>query len=1341
MEQSLEAKINSDDIINTVIFTGASRHGSELHSTLSQTIIDRLKETKEKNKKKKKIDVKRNLNEDQIQMLAELFPERRITTSSTHRGTHSMAAAMRKVETDIILSSFAKNGVVYDVGGNWATHAKREDGRTVHCCCPLLDTRDAQRKMTRMLDYKKFIDDAETLSAEKAAVALQIEKDSDRIRTNVEKGNFDSADLDGTWFCQNRFEDCVFDHSVLGNGKRPVFGMAIHSIYDIPLVDLVSGMERKGMKVLKGTFLFTPDISIGKKKGDLPYVGGNYEIVGEKIKYNFDDDTNCGYEHDLHSLMQYVTKTYVTAAGGSLYYLELTELRGNVMFFTITDASEALLAGVVRDHSFKHIPLGKQDKVVFPLFDLEESTGVLVFREELLNRDFVHRALEYTLRLKDNQVTAEGLKNYFSSTNNAVVIGGSARKTSEKVPPELLPAITTTLMVYQKLQSLKQKRVLSELERRVQPELTLAGILKDVVRRVFGKKSAYQRALSVFANWVQYSYGENLIDIYDVPLYMEIQDRFKVATTLKGVNGFSLAFNDLDNKVSLYEERAREEQQVADALLFEKLGLVGEGYKRCGASVGNASWVCKPNDGIAQWMKEECHLSSTVSRKIEPVSKPRAFKKSVVLNWMEDGDCFTIDNSCGDKEHWLDTLKGACVKAWGKYTAALTFSDAVFFDSDDESEKPVTDQVLAVAPIAEELQVKDVSEFDGGEPIEHDFEVVQAHTEAELDEWGSEAPLMDGRDLPTGKSPDLDPDDSMAESVEVESDSDDSDDDCDPMERFVVNACERAFALSESSGSRCVLSVVQGEPIVLRSKTTPAVVLSEIEEITDHNSDEPVLGSALSGERAQMAKDSEVEDRRCVVSHILSWDEVKYAVMPERPEEKDEDDFRTLAKKEFLWYLRCKLIADKSTLVDIMRDFISGMFHSGNCETPKNACFLSYEDNICGEWVYGKRYRHPSKGASVYAVRFTRNSWEEAKLVKLQWYNAKVAESGEVSADNIDKPIVPAGERGIYMFSDITFLMNEIPLLTRLEASFNRRIQRNAPRITLVDGVPGCGKSTYVVREANLVNQYVVTMGREAAEDLRERFKKERQATAFQLKRVRTVDSYLLNDTQSRAGVLHFDEALMAHAGMVYFVADDLSARSVVCQGDSQQIPFINRVEAIKLRYAKLKIDNVVEKRLTYRSPLDVAAYLTKKSFYGMSVITSANELVRSLKTVGPRNGMTSIYSIPKVPGAQYLTFLQSEKEEMKQYLGKGNWNVSTIHESQGKTYDNVILCRLKPTDNEIYPGGRNSSPYMVVGVTRHRRSLVYYTKAEDKLFFDLSEMLSVQEGKLMKHLHEEGVK
>ena len=64
------------------------------------------------------------------------------------------------------------------------------------------------------------------------------------------------------------------------------------------------------------------------------------------------------------------------------------------------------------------------------------------------------------------------------------------------------------------------------------------------------------------------------------------------------------------------------------------------------------------------------------------------------------------------------------------------------------------------------------------------------------------------------------------------------------------------------------------------------------------------------------------------------------------------------------------------------------------------------------------------------------------------------------------------------------------------------------------------------------------------------------------------------------------------------------------------------------------------------------------------------------------------------------LVFKQSEKVVLKQ-LG---YDVSTIHEYQGKQAANIIVIRLSSKDEDIY----NSLPHCLVAITRHTKSFIY---------------------------------
>lgn len=1318
---NLLAKIKSDDVLQTMLVTGASKTQSDLHKSLCDVVSNDIREELDKKKKKKVLDVRRNLTEAQIQVLGDLYPERKIITSSSERGTHSMAAAMRKIETDYVLSMFPKNSLIYDIGGNWATHAKRGDEKRVHCCCPILEYRDAQRRMNRLLNYKKFVDDSENLSVEVARRARMIDDDNDKIEQNLKAGKLTPCDLNGRWFCLNKFEDCIFDSSTLDvKPKSLVCAMAIHSIYDIDVHDLASALRKKGVKRMIGTFLFSVDMLLGKKEGKLPTVNGFYQIVGDKVRYGFYDDPNCGYEHNLRSLKKYLTKTFIKTPDGGVFYLELTDLRGDVMYFTLTDATEARYAKVLNDESFKYLPVDSLNKVVFPLFDLDTYTKELVFHEAILPKDFVHRAIEYVSRCKDNQLTADLIVGYLSSTNNAVVIGGSARKVEEKVDPQLLPMIATTLQIYVEMQRAKQKDILKKLRMRTDvPDFKI--LLEYSIHKVFGAAGVYKKTLAVFASWLSFAYGQNVINIIDMPMYVEIRDRIRLwSSNVSCDDDFSLNFYDLDRKVQLHEEYDRERRMISDKVVKDKL------WKSLYPNEDNSS------ESLNDTVTEVTEFSSEFkSDNIESLCKTTAVKSSkavsaVFLNeWCESPDMFFTSRNQKKERKFYGMIKHAFNVCLECIVPEYEFEGLDVIYDNNANLQIDCDECEDVASgydgsQTSNLSITSLEDLNGREALEIVAEDLLVSSCEIIDSTMVEKSFI--QDPVTASPTSLKAISCIEDYVEDEKCTVD----------FPNNNTDNY--LVSSDGSVCTEVTVEkpsiSDPVDIAITYVETKV--DLESVKDDESTVDFLDDLCSDDEIFDENDQIQKQKTSRVA--FNDNRVCYSKLPVPPEFSNVNDHYTNAKIEYLWYLECKIVCDKSTMTDIIKDYVHGMYHNDRCDLPKGAFFLIPDKSGLMRWFP----QRPEKIGHAYGVRFDPDSWlNTAHLTELRW-----SRDGDKFLS--DKPVFASAERGCFLVCDLTYLMNEKIILQNLKKTMSANSEKRRikpPCVKLVDGVPGCGKSTDILRNANLSKHYVLTMGREAADDLRNRFKSEKKATVEQLHCVRTVDSYLMgHDKKSRRSVLHFDEALMAHAGMVYFCAEMLSARKIICQGDSQQIPFVNRVEMIDLRWKDLEITEVEKKRDTYRCPIDVAAYLTCKGYYGNDIVRTHNDVLRSMKVKGPKNGFTSIYSLDKLKNCQYLTFTQSEKEDVKKFLGAGNWSVNTVHESQGKTYDHVVLVRLKPTENAIYPGGRISKPYVTVAVTRHRRSLVYYTAAQDALCNDIEMMLNVQENKLMKHLVVESV-
>lgn len=258
---------------------------------------------------------------------------------------------------------------------------------------------------------------------------------------------------------------------------------------------------------------------------------------------------------------------------------------------------------------------------------------------------------------------------------------------------------------------------------------------------------------------------------------------------------------------------------------------------------------------------------------------------------------------------------------------------------------------------------------------------------------------------------------------------------------------------------------------------------------------------------------------------------------------------------------------------------------------------------------------------------------------------------------------------------------------------------RIVPRMSKVNGVPGCGKTTWIVSIFNTEEDMTVTTTTEAAKDLRARLEQSKGKSATT--RVRTMASLLVNgmrkgDTCKR---LLVDEALMNHFGSIVMAALITAAEEVLMIGDENQLPYIDRNNLFALEHNRPNVKLPTTHLLcTHRCPQDVP-YALKEVHEG---IYSSRPGVRSL-TLQRYTGA----SIPKAEGILYLVHTQVEKNLLKSQ-GFGideNSRVQTIHEAQGLTYEHVVIVRTENRKLKV----AESVPHAVVAISRHTKTCVYY--------------------------------
>nr|UDL14011.1 MAG: RNA dependent RNA polymerase [Xiangshan martelli-like virus 3] len=302
-----------------------------------------------------------------------------------------------------------------------------------------------------------------------------------------------------------------------------------------------------------------------------------------------------------------------------------------------------------------------------------------------------------------------------------------------------------------------------------------------------------------------------------------------------------------------------------------------------------------------------------------------------------------------------------------------------------------------------------------------------------------------------------------------------------------------------------------------------------------------------------------------------------------------------------------------------------------------------------------------------------------------------------------------------------TEIMLNAQMYNNLKKIDERLVRR--PMLTWINGPPGCGKTTYILNNADVGVglDLILTMTTEGRNDIRKRLSRkgklnDRDARVC----VRTVASVLVNGVKEEFMRVFLDEALMLHAGSIGFVAALSRVKEIVMIGDVQQIPYVDRDHMFVQRYSRPDCFAGITKVLkcTYRCPIDVAMSL-ERHYPGLY---SVSTVIRSMNTLSYSENVTSI---PKnKDSCLYLVHFQADKDHFKREgygVGHGA-TVLTIHEAQGLTFEHVILIRTNSKPLKLY----DELAYSIVAISRHTRTFFYYSDVSDstsKLIYSVSDV------------------
>ena len=174
-------------------------------------------------------------------------------------------------------------------------------------------------------------------------------------------------------------------------------------------------------------------------------------------------------------------------------------------------------------------------------------------------------------------------------------------------------------------------------------------------------------------------------------------------------------------------------------------------------------------------------------------------------------------------------------------------------------------------------------------------------------------------------------------------------------------------------------------------------------------------------------------------------------------------------------------------------------------------------------------------------------------------------------------------------------MLNQDILLNIYRIRLNKIV---LPKINWVNAPPGCGKTTFILREhvpPNAENGRSDDLVLSITKDGKTQFAR-RAVEEFEVMKIRTSDHYrtvaslLVNACDRSFKWVFIHDHLMMHAGAIGYVAALTGAEEMILIGDKNQIPFVDRDHIISLQYEHPSVfcDVTTTLKYSYRCPIDV---------------------------------------------------------------------------------------------------------------------------------------------------------
>nr|WAK77762.1 MAG: RNA-dependent RNA polymerase [Fort Crockett virus] len=416
----------------------ATAERTVLKSKLTEGIVTKIHNQAAEKLRLKKINIHINLSESDKRILNASFPQFHISYSNTNIEAHGFSHAHRILEYYTCLSNvgytFTKDVrssydfTIKDVGGNLRFHIYR-GFNSIHCCLPLLSHNDHQRMSAALVDLR-----------------------STSLKVNYQRRLInDAISPEHKIYCNNKSQHCKFTAPFL---------IAIHSLYDMTVMDIADSLTSARAERLVGTMFFSYDMLFNERgyirNHNLSWVkrrktrGYGYELV-----FNFDNDFQEPYVHDYDVYLSKLrTVFFFDSTRKNAYHLQIMSFINNILFINITRDQTGYAQ---RETIYRPVCIPRNGDEVVIRYYTPKVLGYNSFKH--LKKQYItvpvqlyEKQLENLLTLSQADFTYQKSLEYASSCNNRTIINGVSVSQKSKVDIDTLHvfAFATYLYAYEK---------------------------------------------------------------------------------------------------------------------------------------------------------------------------------------------------------------------------------------------------------------------------------------------------------------------------------------------------------------------------------------------------------------------------------------------------------------------------------------------------------------------------------------------------------------------------------------------------------------------------------------------------------------------------------------------------------------------------------------------------------------------------------------------------------------------------------------------------------------------------------------------------------------------------